>query len=58
MDKILLIVNPHSGKKRGVKISHDVIQIFKNKNLNYNLIETTHQKHPFEIMNNIDIEWV
>ena len=43
MNKILLIVNPHSGKKKGLQISNDVTNILKEKNLSYATIQTPHK---------------
>ena len=56
MKKILIIINPYSGEKIGEKISIDILEIFKNKNINYKLIKTTHQNHPYEITNSIDLD--
>ena len=54
MKKILIVTNPHSGKKKGEKILNDILNIFKNNP--YDIIKTTHKNHPYEIINTIDIE--
>ena len=46
MKKILIVANPHSGKKQGEKILNDIFNIFKNNP--YDIIKTTHKNHPLE----------
>jgi len=54
MKKILIVTNPHSGKKKGEKILNDILKKFKA--IPYNIIKTTHKNHPYEIANTINFD--
>ena len=53
MEPLLIIANPYSGKKQGKKICNSALNIFQN--IDYHIIETTHQNHPYEIANSINL---
>ena len=53
MNRLLIIINPYSGKKQGEQILNNILNIFKNQS--YDIIKTTHPNHPYEIANSIDI---
>ena len=55
MKKLLIIINPYSGKKQGQKISANILNVFTNKHIDYDLIQTTHQNHPYEIVHSINL---
>ena len=54
MKPLLIISNPYSGKKQGVKICNNILNVFKK--INHHVIQTTHQNHPYEIANSIDVD--
>ena len=54
MKKILIIANPYSGRKKGEKILKNIINVFSNTP--YDLINTTHQNHPYEIAQTMTVE--
>ena len=53
MKKILILTNPYSGKKHGKKILTNILNIFKN--IDYELITTKYQNHPYEIAKDINL---
>ncbi len=54
MKKILIITNPHSGKKIGLKILNDVLSVFTK--IPHDIIKTTHKNHPYEIAKKLHID--
>ena len=54
MKKILILTNPYSGKKHGKKILTNILNIFKN--IDYELITTKYQNHPYEIAKDINLD--
>ena len=54
MNKILIIANPHSGKKQGQKILNDILNILKKTP--HKIITTTYKNHPYEIANTMDMQ--
>jgi YegS/Rv2252/BmrU family lipid kinase len=53
--KYLLIVNPHSGKKRGLSILNEIKPIFDSNDIMLKIIETTHSGHAKKIAYQINL---
>ncbi|MCP9260774.1 Sphingosine kinase 1 [Dirofilaria immitis] len=54
---VLVIVNPFSGQKRGLKLwKAHVEPILQIANIDYDIVKTVHQKHAFEIAKNLKLD--
>jgi len=53
--KYITIVNPHGGKKLGLKILYKIKPIFEKANIELLIIETTFKGHAYEIANQLNL---
>lgn len=53
--KLLLVYNPHAGGKRAAKVLPEVIEYFKFKNIDTELLLTEYGRHAIEILKNKDL---
>lgn len=49
---LLVIINPHSGKKTALKTWEEVSSLFKRAKINTKVLKTERIRHAFEVMNN------
>ena len=54
--KVCFIINPNSGKKKGLKIFESIRPILNENKINYELIETKEIGHAISISNKLKIE--
>lgn len=53
---LLVIINPHSGKKTALKTWEEVSSLFKRAKINTKVLKTERIRHAFEVMNNASNE--
>ena len=56
MRKYYLTVNPYGGGKKGPKILKDVLPLFKQKNIELNIIETEYAGHNRDLANQLNMD--
>ena len=56
MKKYYLTVNPYGGGKKGPKILKDVLPLFKQKNIELNIIETEYAGHNRDLANQLNMD--
>eukprot|EP00250_Pteridium_aquilinum_P017368 c23596_g1_i1 orf=261-2384(+) len=49
---LMVIINPHSGKKSALKTWEEVSSLFKRAKINTKVLETERTRHAFEVINN------
>ena len=54
--RVCFIINPNSGKKKGLKILKSIKPILSDKKIKYALIETKYSGHAIKIANELNIE--
>ena len=54
--RVCFIINPNSGKKKGLKILEAIKPILNDKKITYDLIETEYSGHAINIASELDIE--
>ena len=54
--RVCFIINPNSGKKRGLKILKSIKPILNDKKITYDLIKTEYSGHATDITNELEIE--
>lgn len=53
--KLIITVNPHGGKKKGLELLNKIKPVFDSNNVELSIIETTFAGHAKELANNINI---
>ena len=54
--KIYLLVNPYSGKKKGIKIAEEAKELFENSGINVEMYTSKHSNHLVEIANSLEVQ--
>tara|TARA_B100000029_G_scaffold12909_2_gene13506 strand:- start:13497 stop:14390 length:894 start_codon:yes stop_codon:yes gene_type:complete len=56
--KIIILVNPQGGNKKGPKIVRDVVPILENSNIPFEIIQTEYKGHAEKLSQELDLEEV
>ena len=56
--KIIILVNPQGGNKKGPKIVRDVVPILENSNIKFEIIQTEYKGHAEKLSQELDLEEV